>query len=105
MDSLVFDRDAITNEAYKVRLVDEGIYLPRIPTRAFDKLYQNLNQPVDLKELLDYVYQKDLSEEMLYYRQRSLDTMLCVAIKPFAEEGGFIIFRKNGKSIMLIKEN
>lgn len=105
MDSLVFDRDAITNEAYKVRLVDKGIYLPRIPTRIFEKLYQNINDSVELKELLDYAYQADLSEDMLYYKQRSLDTMLCVAIKPFAEAGGFIVFRKNGKSIMLIKEN
>ncbi|WP_313360518.1 hypothetical protein [Empedobacter sp.] len=105
MDSLVFDRDAITNEAYKVRLVDKGIYLPRIPTRIFEKLYQNINDSVELKELLDYAYQADLSEDMLYYKQRSLDTMLSVVIKPFAEEGGFIIFRKNGKSIMLIKEN
>ena len=102
MGNLVFKVDPSTQEAYRVEY--EGAHLARIPTRVFDKLYQNVNQEVELKKLLEYAYQEEISDDMLYYRQRSLDTMLCVVIKPFAEMTGFVIFRKNGKSIMLIKE-
>ena len=91
-------------KAYLIINKQNETKLTRISSRIFDILQQNLNKPVKLVDLVNYVYDLNLKESD-WFKVRSIDVHIHTKLKPFVNALNMYIHRDKGNSITLIKRN